>query len=205
MTERRVEDRRTRKQRVTRAAIVAAAQRLFAEEGFHPVSVQRIADEADVVVATLFNHFPSKQALFFEGRCPWLLLATRELPDLAERPPFTVGDVLDRVAGVVLDHVGRPPTAARRPGVRDLLSDGSLRRWERQLHGQAETTLAGVLAHPELDGAVGDPRRAAALVLAEARVTVEEHRRVAAGETPVPGPAPAGGLRDRLELVSTVF
>ncbi len=43
-----------------------AAQDLFLAQGFEQTTVAQIAEAADVVPQTLFNHFPSKQALLGE-------------------------------------------------------------------------------------------------------------------------------------------
>lgn len=48
----------------TRERIVAAAFALFAERGYHAVPVRDIAAAAGIKDASLYNHFPSKQAIF---------------------------------------------------------------------------------------------------------------------------------------------
>lgn len=45
-------------------AIVAAAKRLFLTQGFAATSMDAVAREAPVSKRTLYNHFPSKEALF---------------------------------------------------------------------------------------------------------------------------------------------
>jgi AcrR family transcriptional regulator len=65
-----VGDRRARKKAQTRAEVLQAAQRLFAERGFDAVTISDIASAADVAVQTVFNHFPGKEELFFAGRTP---------------------------------------------------------------------------------------------------------------------------------------
>ena len=49
----------------TRAAIVAAARRRFAEDGFN-ASLANIVSDAGVTKGALFHHFPNKLALFRE-------------------------------------------------------------------------------------------------------------------------------------------
>src|SRR5437588_3602774 len=47
-----------------RAAITQAAQRVFADKGFHGTTTRALAEAAGVSEALLFKHFPTKQALF---------------------------------------------------------------------------------------------------------------------------------------------
>ena len=54
--------RRARKKRATHAAIEAAALALVAERGLAALTVEAIADRADIAPRTFFNHFPSKEA-----------------------------------------------------------------------------------------------------------------------------------------------
>jgi AcrR family transcriptional regulator len=56
---------RERKKTQTRHHIAQVAWRLFADHGFDRVTVADIAREAEVAVATVFNYFPTKEALFF--------------------------------------------------------------------------------------------------------------------------------------------
>jgi AcrR family transcriptional regulator len=55
--------RRERRKLEVRGRIYAAAQQLFAKQGFDATTVDEIAELADVAPATFFNHFQSKQAL----------------------------------------------------------------------------------------------------------------------------------------------
>ena len=59
-------DRRSRKRFATRQGISNAATRLFIERGFDHVTVDEIAEAADVGRMTVFNHFPRKEDLFFD-------------------------------------------------------------------------------------------------------------------------------------------
>lgn len=45
-------------------SILKAARRLFAEKGYHGVSIDEIAREVDVSPAILYRHFKSKQVLY---------------------------------------------------------------------------------------------------------------------------------------------
>jgi len=48
----------------TRAALVAAARRLFGRDGFAATSVDEIAREARLTTGALYHHFPNKMSLF---------------------------------------------------------------------------------------------------------------------------------------------
>ena len=65
--------RKDRERQRHRQEILSAALRLFAEKGFHSVSMQEIAAAAEFATGTLYNFFSSKEDLFFE-----LLVATAE-------------------------------------------------------------------------------------------------------------------------------
>ena len=59
-------DRRSRKRLATREGISNAATLLFVERGFDHVTVDEIAEAADVGRMTVFNHFPRKEDMFFD-------------------------------------------------------------------------------------------------------------------------------------------
>lgn len=83
--------RRDRKKLQTRDAIAKAAMRLFLARGFDAVTIADVAREADVAVQTVFNHFPTKEDLFFQERESYVA-----------RPAKAVHD---RDAGVAVAHV----------------------------------------------------------------------------------------------------
>lgn len=54
------------KKQKTRKAISDMATTLFIERGYHEVTTAEIAARAEVSVPTLFNYFPTKEALVFD-------------------------------------------------------------------------------------------------------------------------------------------
>lgn len=66
MTEKALSSRRERERQRHRTEIVDAAMRLFSEKGFHNVSMQEIAVEAEFATGTIYNFFESKEALYRE-------------------------------------------------------------------------------------------------------------------------------------------
>jgi AcrR family transcriptional regulator len=58
---------RERKKLQTRQLIAETARRLFAERGFEAVPVAEVARAAQVSEATVFNYFPTKEDLVYQG------------------------------------------------------------------------------------------------------------------------------------------
>ena len=85
-----------------RDQLLAIAQRLFATEGYHHVSMDDIADRAEVSKPVLYRHFPSKLDLYLAvvDACGQDLLTT---VDLALQPvqDGSVTDGRDVVAAIV--------------------------------------------------------------------------------------------------------
>ncbi len=94
----------------SRARIIEAARSLFAEHGFETVSMDDVAAEARVSRTTVFNHFPTKQALL-EGVTERILERYEEL--LAQSVRSTRTTVVDRVRRLFRD-MGRGVANASR-------------------------------------------------------------------------------------------
>jgi AcrR family transcriptional regulator len=74
---------RERKKHKTRQLIAATARELFARRGFENVSVAEIARAAEVSETTVFNYFPTKEDLIYQGMEAFeyqLLQAVRDRP-----------------------------------------------------------------------------------------------------------------------------
>lgn len=74
---------RERKKLRTRQLIAQTARRLFAERGFDAVPVAEVARAAEVSEATVFNYFPTKEDLVYQGMEAFegeLLAAVRDRP-----------------------------------------------------------------------------------------------------------------------------
>lgn len=86
---------RERHKQQTRELIFEAASRLFGDRGFDAVTVTEVARAAEVSEMTVFNHFPTKEDLFFA-----------KMQFFEER---LLDAVRERAAGVsVLDAFRRP-------------------------------------------------------------------------------------------------
>src|SRR5262250_822800 len=74
---------RERKKQQTRQRMIDVALELFDERGFDKVPVADVARAAEVSEATVFNYFPTKEDLVFQGMEAFeaeLLRAVRDRP-----------------------------------------------------------------------------------------------------------------------------
>lgn len=151
--------RRQRERQHHKQEILSAALRLFSARGFHDVSMQEIAAEAEFATGTLYHFFPSKEALFNElvrdcgERITNAFVAALDAPgieaerlanyfrllpsQLAEHAPFIRLYILEmgvRGTNVAQDHrqpQGRTLTIAK---VRDLVAAGIRKGCFRRVH-----------------------------------------------------------------------
>ncbi len=197
-----VVDRRARKKAQTRTLIRETAQALFAERGFEAVTIADIAAAADVAVQTVFNHFSTKEDLFFDGHTPWVDGAAEAV---RTRVPGVVPlealhtYFLERVAV----HVRQLGTLEGRGFDTTLEASPALRARERELHHEAVNRLADALveawaAEGSAPPVPTDARTAASVTaavwLAAVRTLVVQNRRMLTGS--------AGGPADTEEGVA---
>jgi AcrR family transcriptional regulator len=165
-------DRRARKKLKTRTEVRTAAQRLFDARGFDAVTIADVAAEADVAVQTVFNHFATKEELFFDGRTPWLDGTAASVRDRQPfDPPLTA--LRRYIVATVGDLVALHDTDGRRRFVAAIQGSPALRAHELRLTYEAEQRLAEALTEAWADGAPSagspvpeDPATGAALVAA---------------------------------------
>jgi AcrR family transcriptional regulator len=147
-------DRRARKKAQTREQILAAARALFSARGFEAVTIADIANAADVAVQTVFNHFATKEELFFADRSEWVGAAAAAV----RARPEGVGP-LTALREHLMDSVRCYLRALEDPEMRDVVAtlDASpaLTAYERELHHESVRLLSAALieACPEGDSA----------------------------------------------------
>jgi AcrR family transcriptional regulator len=159
-----LKDRRARKKAQTRNQIQRVAQRLFAEHGFESVTIADVAGQADVAVQTVFNHFATKEELFFADRADWVNGAAVAVRSRAQDvPPLTA------LREHFMDTIRRYLRALEDPEMRAVVAtlDASpaLSAYERELHNESVRLLSAALveACPEPNSA--DPGAAPSVVL----------------------------------------
>jgi AcrR family transcriptional regulator len=142
-----------------RATILDAAAERFAAGGYHPTTIQEIATAAGITKPVLYDHFPSKVALYVT-----LIEQTRdELTSSTAAAMAPDAPVHDRVAAAIdgfFAYVERRPAAARvlftpPEGDRDAID--AARRVQAEATGRLVALLA---AEPDfLPGAADRDRR----------------------------------------------
>jgi len=181
-------DRRAAKKAQTRGLVRRVAQDMFVERGFDAVTIADIAKGADVAVQTVFNHFATKEELFFDGRIPWV-----EGPALAVRTREPGVPPLVALRSYLVDEIGRLlgsfVTLERQSYLATVHGSDLLRARERELVHEAERLLADALTEAwtagdaddaPADDAPADPSTAApiaaAVWLAASRVMLVQQR-----------------------------
>ena len=187
--------RREHRKAQTRAAIREAAHRLFAERGFDAVTIADVAATAEVAVQTVFNHFETKEALFFDGRRSWM---ENTVAAVTHRAPGTdpVGALRSFLEAELLDVLDEESRSESRAQLESLASSAGLQARERtmvELTGArvAEALGAAIAAGEWAVAPVVDPgtarvlgRLIADLLIIAGRVLVLENRASALAAQP---------------------
>lgn len=95
-----------------RASILAVAKVLFADKGYHGVSVDEIATRLAVSPAVLYRHFPSKQELY-EAVLSEIACTRENYVDVVVRGPDDFGGMLARMTLMYVESVARDPDYLR--------------------------------------------------------------------------------------------
>lgn len=85
----------------TRERLVAAAFRLFAEQGYDATTIDQIAAAAEVGRTTFFRHFPTKEGVVFPDHLPMHAAISARLGSASMA---TAEIALFEAAAIVLDH-----------------------------------------------------------------------------------------------------
>lgn len=137
-------DRRTRKRLATRQSISDVATRLFMERGFDQVTIDEIANAADVGRMTVFNHFPRKEDMFFDREEEARNLA---FDTVRSRPPGTSPiEALGRLAHRMIEQPSEafPVFEHTQAFVETALASETLKARARQMRDHFVQDLAAL-------------------------------------------------------------
>lgn len=137
----------------TREALLAAARRVFTEEGYAGASLDRIAAVAGFTKGAVYAHFPGKEQLFLELFTEVLMGQIAALEEMLEQARHNPG----RLAEIVESFVSRFDDAGP-AGRRDL----PMLAMELQLESRRNAEFA-----PAFDAVVGRHRRVLEAVISE--------------------------------------
>lgn len=136
---------RERKKLETRRHIADTAARMFADRGFEAVTVDEVAEAADVSKKTVFNYFPTKEDLVFDlvdERNEDIVRTIRDRP-AGQSLPEAFRDRMLRY----LTHLREQPEGFQRGGIVDLINESPvLMRKAREVHHNSVTLAAAELA-----------------------------------------------------------
>ena len=195
------QSRRAEKKALTRAHVRATAQRLFSDRGFDAVTIADVAAAAGVAVQTVFNHFATKEELYWSGRSPWVSAPAVAVRDRAPGTPALTA-LREHLTADMGRFVERLGTTEGRSATTALERSPTLRAAERELHHECERLLAAALEDawtgPDAERpAPADPRLTAALVAASWLATTRTLVTSLRDPLPHPGDVPALAARTR--------
>jgi TetR/AcrR family transcriptional regulator len=149
--------------------ILAAAERLFAEQGFDAVSMNAIAEKAGVSKANIFHHFSSKNALYLAV----LGAACKESSTRLELLERSEGSFVERLAHYASGHLAAilEHSNMARLVLRDLLENGADRGQElaEQVFGSNFAKLVEIIRDGQTRGELRtdvDPAMVAVMLVA---------------------------------------
>ncbi|MGW5746098.1 TetR/AcrR family transcriptional regulator [Amycolatopsis sp. NPDC003861] len=142
---------RERKKRQLRRKLTDTATAMFLERGFDAVRVAEIAAACDVSEKTVFNHFPSKEALILDRSEATMAALRAGLAEPGRTPVEAVLAILDGELAALLSWVDTQPdpagaSARVRAFTALVRSTPALRAHHRDTTEQLEAVAAEALA-----------------------------------------------------------
>ena len=152
-----VQSRRSAKKAEVREALLQAADRLFAEQGFDATTIEEIAARAGVSRRTFFRYFETKEAIVFpQTHARFEMFEKLLQARLAEEPPFVA--VRESIFAIGRNFMATREDEVRRQ--RLVESSGTLLAAELEIYQRWENAIAEAATPP---GASDRRRRRARL------------------------------------------
>jgi AcrR family transcriptional regulator len=92
----------------TRQTVLDAAYDLIIQQGYAATSMRQIAEKSDLALASIYNHFPSKEDVFrciMQERHPFFEI----IPILVSVPAETIEEFVHNAAHTLIDQLGHHP------------------------------------------------------------------------------------------------
>jgi TetR/AcrR family transcriptional regulator, fatty acid metabolism regulator protein len=134
-----------------RRAILDAAIRVFARQGYHTTRVAEIADEAGVAYGLVYHYFRSKEAVMnelFTERWSLLLAAGEQVEESADSPR----QKLAAIAGFIIDSYRHDPELMKVIIIEVTRAANSFGRTHLPEIRQAYAQVARIVADAQRDG-----------------------------------------------------
>ncbi|MFC3230147.1 TetR/AcrR family transcriptional regulator [Marinibaculum pumilum] len=100
--------RRARKKQMQRAEILRAAVVLLREDSFERTRMEDVAEKADVSLKTVYNYFPSKNAILLEILSADRARLSQAYEAVAENPPDDLAEALAQLMHADIGDVTTP-------------------------------------------------------------------------------------------------
>jgi AcrR family transcriptional regulator len=160
---------RERKRRELRQRLTDTATEMFLDRGFDAVRVAEIAHACGVSEKTVFNHFPTKEALLLDLPDATAAALRGTLADPAVAPLDAVLRVLAEELGALTAWLAAQPDAATATGALRrfgalLHATPSLRAYQREMAERLVAVAAEVLAQ-RTGTSPGDPEPSIAAIM----------------------------------------
>ncbi|HEX3392235.1 MAG TPA: TetR/AcrR family transcriptional regulator [Solirubrobacteraceae bacterium] len=134
-----------------RRAILDAAVKVFARQGFHACRVSDIADEAGVAYGLLYHYFPSKEDVLstvFLERWGLMLQMIREV----DRQPQPAREKLAAIASFIVDSYRHDPDLMKVIIVEVTRAANSFGQTHLAQIREAYTLIAAIVTKAQLEG-----------------------------------------------------
>jgi TetR/AcrR family fatty acid metabolism transcriptional regulator len=138
-----------------RRAILDAAIRVFARQGYHATRVSDIADEAGVAYGLVYHYFRSKEAVMnelFTERWSLLLAAGQQVEESGETPREKLG----AIAGFIIDSYRHDPELMKVIIIEVTRAANSFGRTHLPEIRRAYDQVAAIVADAQREGAFRD-------------------------------------------------
>jgi AcrR family transcriptional regulator len=156
-----------------REALLDASRPLFATRGYESTSIGEIAAAASVTKPVVYDHFPSKQALY-------IALVEREAESISSAltasfdPTAPLDERLRTLALAAIGYARRHPDSSLLL-LKTPTGDASIRAAHERLHSGGRAAIAAaILADPVFEAAPGLSRQASAELLGDLHNAVLE-------------------------------